>query len=465
MQYKEDPITREQVMMSRLEDEIEADSIVRLIDTYIDGIDMKSCGFLHSELSDTGRRPYNPVDLLKLYLYSYFNAIHSSRKIERECFRNLEVRWLLNGNKPSYKTIANFRKDNTEALVKVFREFVRFCDAMDLLGKTLLAVDGTRIRANNSKAKYITKGKLDKKIEHYEEMAAHYLKEMDKIDASEDKNDNKESLAKKFEQAQKRIKELKEEREKMPEKGGIALTDPDSKRMIMNNQGNDICHNVQSVVDAKNKLIVSFDVVDSAVDQDQLAPMAKKAKDELNAEAFTVLADKGYFGSKGIEGCEDANITPIVCVPKNSQHTKIYSRSEFTYVKEKDCYICPAGNELTRTGYKDGKKYRNVKACRECEMKNKCTNRKDCREIQIKNSEAFENAIKRYYDNPQTYRLRQQIVEHPFGTIKRGLGFNYFLLRGFSKVKAETALVFITYNFKRVISILGFNTMMKAIIR
>jgi transposase len=463
MQYKEDPLTREQIMLSRLEDEIEADNIVRLIDSYADGIDIKSCGFLHSELSDTGRRPYNPTDLLKLYLYSYLNAIHSSRKIERECQRNLEVRWLLNGNRPGYKTIANFRKDNAEAIVKVFREFTRFCDSLDLLGKTLMAIDGTRIRANNSKAKYITKGKLDKKIEHYEAMAIQYLNEMDKLDAAEDETERKEPLNKKFEHAQKRIQELKAEREKMPKYGGIALTDTDSKRMIMNNQGNDICHNVQSVVDAKNKLIVTFDVVDSAVDQNQLEPMAKKAKEDLDVDKLTVIADKGYFNGKGLVECEKENITPIVCIPNYVGNKTKINRSEFRYNEEKDCYICPAGEVLTRHGVKLIT-YKNHAACKKCKIKDKCTNQDRGRILAMnKEHEAIDRAIKRYNDNIEIYKLRQQIVEHPFGTIKKELKFNQFSLRGFVKVKGETALILTAYNFKRVLSILGFDGMMQAI--
>lgn len=463
MQYKESPIEREQMIMYRLEDEIEVDSIVRLIDSYVDGITVKKCGFLHSVLCDTGRRPYNPADLLKLYLYSYLNAVHSSRKIERECHRNMEVRWLLKGNRPSYKTIANFRKDNAEAIVKFFKEFIGFCDSVGLLGKTLMAVDGTRIRANNSKSRYITKGKVDKKIEHYEEMAAQYLKVLDTIDADEDEDGNKETLLNKVEHAQQRIKELKKEREKILEKGSIALTDPDSKRMVMNNQGNDICHNVQSVVDSKNKLIVSFDVVDSPVDQDQLEPMAKKVKEELNIESFTILADKGYFSGKGVVECESSNITAIVSVPKKPC-SNIYSSSEFTYDEEKDCYICPTGEELRRTNTKSLKSYRNAQACRKCIQRDKCTNSKKGYKVinRSHHNEGFQRAIKRYHDNPGLYKLRQQIVEHPFGTIKRALGFNNFLLRGFSKVKGETALVFMAYNLKRVASIMGFNQMMTA---
>lgn len=462
-QYKETPLDRNQVIMSVLEHEIEEDNIVRFLDAYVESLDMETLGVGHAVLADTGRRPMPPQAMLKLYLYGYLYSTRSSRRLARACKINREVQWLVCGLTPSYKTIAEFRRNNPEQLEKVFLDFVQFADSLNLYGKELLAVDGVKVRADNSAHKFDTRKKTEKKIAYFEEKIKEYLEDLDRLDAEEDLaggGQTQQQLQDKLTKAYQRLEELKALKEDLPAKGGIAHSDPDSRNMRMNNKGHGMCHNIQAVADSRYKLVAAYDVVDAGTDLEQLEGMALRSKEGLlkETQGAKLLADKGYYSGEQISGCLKAGIEPIVAIPKTSATVEAgYEVECFGYDEEKDILICPMGKELQRHGVKDIRYY-NKEACSDCKNRDKCTQSKEgYRRIQVNGGNeitTLRNAKKRYKENHETYRKRQEIIEHIFGNIKRHMGFEYFLLRGFRKVRAEAALIFTAYNIKRVWNIL-----------
>lgn len=436
---------------------ISEDNPVRVLDAFVDSLDMKQLNFKNSDrkINLAGRPSYNPKDLLKLYLYGYFNGIRSSRKLAKECERNIEVFWLIKELKPDFRTISEFRKDNINSMKYVFKEFSILCDSLDLIGKEIVAIDGSKFRANNGRKKNYTKGKLEKQIKYYEENIQKYIEVLDKEDLEEKDNKiniSKSELENKIEEAKQRIKELEEIKEEVEKNGEISITDKDSRHMKTNNNGTEISHNVQISVDKKSHLVVALDVTSNPADQGQLSNMAKKSKEELGVEKLTALADKGYWNGEELKKCEEANITAIVSSPEE-QGNKGYKKSDFKYNKEEDYYLCPMGQILHKTGGKEIK-YINRKACRECKNRDKCTNCKSGRIIRVnENEEYLERSRKRQLENMDLYKQRQMIVEHVFGTIKRDLGYTHFLLRGNEKVKGESFMHFLIYNIKRVCNI------------
>lgn len=436
---------------------ISEDNPVRVLSAFVDSLDMKQLNFKNSnrKKSLAGRPSYNPKDLLKLYLYGYFNGIRSSRKLAKECERNIEVFWLIRELKPDFRTISDFRKDNIKNMKLVFKEFSLLCDSLNLIGKEIVAIDGSKFRASNSRRKNYTKGKLEKQIKYYEENIQKYIEILDKEDLEEKDNKvniSKEELDKKIKEAKQKIEKLKNIKKEVEKNGEISITDPDSRHMKANNNGTDISHNVQIAVDNKADLVVAIDVTSSPADQGQLSNMAMKAKDELGVEKITALADKGYWNGEELKKCEENNITTIVSSPKENGNIG-YKKADFKYNKEQDYYVCPMGQKLHRIGIKDIK-YRNRNACKECPNRDKCTKNKSGRTISVKeNEEHLERAKKRQEENMNLYKQRQTIVEHVFGTIKRDLGYTYLLLRGREKVKGESFMHFLIYNIKRVCNI------------
>lgn len=469
-QYKETPIDREQVIMSVLEHEIDEENIIRFLDAYVESLDRKELNFSYAVLADTGRRPIDPFAMLKLYFYGYLYGVRSSRRLARECKINREVQWLLCGLTPSYKAISEFRRNHTEQLEAVFLSFVQFADSLDLYAKEVLAVDGVKIRANNSAHQFDTRKKTEKKIAHFEEKIKNYLEEMNQRDGEEDAletEQEKQQLEAKLEKAYERLAELKKQKEKLPDKGGVAHSDPDSRNMRMNNKGFGMCHNVQAVADKKHKLVATYDVVDAGTDLEQLGGMARKVRNELlgETEGTVLLADKGYYSGKQIAECIEEKLDPIVAVIEVSTCVeKGYEADNFLYEKEKDVLICPMGNELHRHGKKDIRYY-NKEACVGCENLKKCTkSKKEYRQVKVSTCQditILRDAKARYEANQKRYGERQGIIEHIFGTIKRHMGFEYFLLRGFQKVKAEVALIFTAYNMKRVWNIVNRNELLR----
>lgn len=431
---------------------IDEDNAVRGISAIVDIMDKDKLNFTHSQTKKTGRPPYDPIIMFKSYLYCYYNAIRSSRRIEKECKRNIELMWLIGGLAPDHKTIAEFRKNNKKAIEEAHKEFIRICNELKLIGKEVIALDGTKIRANNSRKNNVTISKLNKMIEHHNESIHDYLKQLAENDIDEDTSTIKSKLKKAQEkklECEKLISEM--ENEGVKEK---SLVDSDSRQMGASNKGTDIAYNIQNVVDSKEHIIVTTDVVTSPADQTQLYSMSEKTIEELEiTESVKILADKGYWRIDDLVKChQDERLEAIVAVPKE-QGNPGYRKSDFVYNSEKDEYICPMGEILTRWKGKSAT-YTNKKACDKCPNKDKCTKNKQGRQI-VRNEfeDIMEEAAERYKSETELYKLRQQIVEHPFGTIKRSLGFTYFLLRRLENVKTENFLHVITYNLKRVLSI------------
>ena len=451
-----------------IDDYVSEENTVRIIDKFVMSLDMVELGFEEAEPLKTGRMPYNPRDLLKLYVYGYMNGIISSRKLEAETKKNLEVIWLLRMLKPDFRTIADFRKNNCEGIKNVFKHLVGLCKGWGLLGKEIIAVDGTKFRASNSKKNNFNKKNLARKLKNIDEKITEYMTNIDENDIEE--RENRESTV---EELKERIAELEKRKnlykgyeKELEETGGneISTVDPDSRRMGVNNGGIDVCYNVQSVVDSKNNLIVDCNVINNAADQGQLYEMSKSAKDILEVEEIKVLADKGYYNAKDLKLCESENITTYVPkqVAANATGEREFYIDKFEYDKVNNVYICPAGQNLECIRQKpidENTKqihYRNAKACKECKIRDKCTKSKEGRIISRSIDQDFLDTVdERTSKNKELLKKRKEMVEHPFGTIKRGFPYVQLLTRGLKSVKTEIYLGFFCYNFKRVIKILG----------
>lgn len=454
---------RQQIKIECIEDYVEKDSEIRVIDKLVDAMDIETMGFSNANNESAGRPSFNPRDMLKLYIYGYLNGIRSSRKLAKQCLINREIIWLLKGITPKYRVIADFRKDNSEALENMFKGFVSICIKLDLYGKNLIVVDGTKIEASASKRKHYSRNKLKKMKALAEDSIKEYLHEIDKNDTLDSCTDT-EVLLEKIKHLEEKIAyydELDNELIKS-EENEINFTDSDAKTVKFGaNQGTDVGYNIQSSVDDKNKLIVTFDVINNSADQGQLYNMSKQSKDIFKVETLEVLADKGYFDTEDFNKCNENGITPYVSRPRysNSIGDSRYYSDKFKYIQSEDVYICPEGNKLfCITKKEDVKKryYNNSEACAKCTNKSKCTKSEDGRKIgRSRVDEIAEIVDARVKSNQQKYKQRQMIVEHPFGTIKREMGFYHVLLRGFKKVRGEISLAFFTYNLKRVINILG----------
>lgn len=447
------------------DDMIDVENPVRAIDAIVENMDIPNLGFKYAKTAATGRKPYSPVDMFKLYTYSYFNGIRSSRKIERECGRNIEVMWLIGGLAPDFKTIADFRKDNKAAIKKAFSRFSMLCDGLGLIGKEMVAVDGSKFRANNSSDKYCTARKTKKKIEHYEDQAKKYLSLLDANDEQERQNPppifTKKDLQKKLSGIEKRIGELQDQLSDIEQNGDIALTDPDSKMMLVKNNGREVSHNIQVAVESSNHLIVAVDVTSEAIDREQLHNISAQAKEELNVPKLTVIADKGYYSAKQFMLCETDNIFAIAPKPTlQSAPNERYAKDKFIYDENSDAYICPEGTVLAHvkkraTSKSEEENYTNPSTCKKCAVREQCT-KSPYRTIQDPKYQRFADRVDiRTALNKELFRQRKCLAEHPFGTVKRAFGFTYFLTRGTESVRAESCLHFLTYNMKRAIRILG----------
>lgn len=457
-----------------IDDYVTEDNHVRIIDAFVDSLNLDKLNFKHARPKATGRPPYDPKDLLKLYMYGYFNRIRSSRKLEAECKRNLELMWLISRLTPDHKTIADFRKDNKKPLVSVFRHFTQLCNELGLYGKEIVAIDGSKIRANNSKRNNFSKKKVARQLKYIDEKIQEFMDEIERNDGSEESNPKMST-----EELQKRISEFQQRREhyvaleeRVEEEGEVSLTDPDSRMMKCgNNNGTEVSHNVQISVDSKHSLIVDFDVTSNPTDLGCLYKMARRSKYVLGARNIKVLADKGYYKTKCLFRCSNNELETYVAKPKSASPTgdTKYTKENFVYDPDKDIYTCPAGKELryrrTRvSGDIAYGEYINKKECQQCEHRSQCT-KSNFRSIsRNEHQKVLDEVDKRTKDKKSLYRMRQMIVEHPFGTIKRGFGYSYFLLNGKQGVRAESALHFLIYNLKRVINIMGFGRLMAELV-
>jgi len=462
--------SREQGMLlpDAVEDYIEEDNPTRVILAFVGVLDFEELGFGRARPSEIGRPGYDPRMMMAMYLWGYVNGIRSSRKLERECKRNLELIWLTEGLKPDFKTIADFRKANGEAIQKTLAEFQMWCRRTGLFGGQLVAVDGTKIKAVNSKQLNYNHKKLDALMKSEQTRIASYLREMDELDKEEQTRPermrvSKESLRKKIEKLKKyneRHKSLKKQLAESSE-NEISLTDRDSRRM-RTSSGLEVCYNLQTVVDAKHKLIVVHEVSNASGDQGKLYDMAARAKEELAAEELSVVADAAYFSQSDLKRCEEENITTYIPVPSfgNPKEGTRFSRDVFQYDQQRDIYICPQGQELklTSTTQRNNKQinYYETSACHGCPIRKQCTTSKNGRRIKRWVDEAVTDRLKqRLRDEPEMIPKRKTIVEHPYGTIKRAMNQGYFLLKGLRKVAIEANLTVLAYNMKRAISILG----------
>jgi len=454
------------LLPARLDDYVAPDHPVRFIEAFVEGLDMAALGFTNARLGTTGRPPYAPQVLIKLYLWGYLNRVRTSRKLERETERNLEVLWLVRKVRPDYKTIAEFRRKNGAALKKLFKVFVELCKEMEVLGGELVAIDGTKIQANNSKKRYFRKGDLEKRVEALDRQIERYFQAMDQADREEGPPPERQGITPEQVAAmQERLKRYRGYWETMEQNGEtqIALTDPESREM-KSGQGTQIAYNVQTAVDAKHHLVVAVEVTTEATDRRQLETMAKAAKEALGVEALDVVVDRGYEEADRIKACEDAGIRVHIPEPKSTVplHPGIpepaYHEDRFIYDAKQDAYRCPAGKVLTYRGMctqrdKRMRRYQS-RECKTCAVRGHCTQAQRGRTILRWEHEAVLERVRvRSKTHPEIMAKRKCLAEHPFGTVKRGWDQGYFLLRGQPKVMTEACLSFLAYNMRRVLTI------------
>ena len=457
-----------------LDDYVTENNPVRVIEAFIDELDLATLGFEGVVPETTGRPAYHPATLLKIYLYGYLNRIPSSRRLERETQRNIELMWLTGRLMPDFKTIADFRKDNGPAIRATCRQFVMLCRRLDLFSEAVIAIDGSRFKAVNTRDKNYTHGAIQRRMEQVEASIARYLSALDTADRQEGEVAEVKSIRLKdklarLKQQMQHLREMEIAVQAAPDHQ-ISLTDPDARAMATNGKGTGIVgYNVQTAVDAKHHLIVAHEVTNAGSDRAQLSKMAGQAQEATGHEALTVLADRGYFKGEEILACEQAGITPYVPKPLTSgaKAEGRFGKQDFVYIAEEDEYRCPAGERLTWRfdNVEHGLTLRNYWAstCPTCPIKPQCTTGKE-RRVKRWEHEAIIDAMQRRLDQaPDIMRIRRQTVEHPFGTIKTWMGSTHFLTRTLKRVSTEMSLHVLAYNLKRVIAILGVGPLMAAI--
>jgi transposase len=457
-----------------LEDWICEDNPVRAVDVFVDGLDLAELGFGGVDPEATGRPSYHPLVLLKLYIYGYLNRVQSSRRLEREAGRNVEVMWLTGRLAPDHKTIADFRRDNGPAIRKVCAQFVALCRAIGLLRRASVAIDGSKFKAVNNRDKNFTRAKMERRLAQIEESVARYLSQLDTADRQEPS----EALAAKTAHLKEKLAKLASEVERLkaieqamlasPDQQ-ISLTDPDSRSMATSGRGSGVVgYNVQVAVDTQHHLIVTHEVTNSGSDRSQLANIAMQAKEVLGAEQLEAVADRGYFNSPEILACEQANITVTLPKPMTSgaKSEGRFGKQDFVYLPAEDVYRCPAGEKLTYryTNEESGRTLRHywTTACPQCPLKSQCTNGPERRIKRWEHEHVLEAVQQRLDANPQAMRQRRETVEHPFGTLKMRMGATHFLMKRLPKVATEMALHVLAYNLTRVMNIIGVQPLLAA---
>ena len=452
-------------MPACLDDYVPDEHICRMIVAFTKLLDLAALGFKNAVCKEAGNRPFDPRMMLNLYIYGYLNRIRSSRRLEAETRRNVEVMWLMNGLMPDDKTICNFRKDNATVLKKVFREFTKLCQGLDLYGGDLIAVDSTKIRANNSRTHNHNKGTVDKELSRIDKKISEYINALDAADKAEAKDKTIKTDPEKIKKALERLNERKIKfdglKVQIEKNGGteISTVDPDSRLMHQGGDARylDVCYNVHTAVDDKNKLIVDYDLTNDPSDQSgHLKPMADKVRAITGKKKMTLLADTGFYNGEDIAACEKIGVKCLVKKPATHAQSEEYLTEKFIYDKKRDCYTCPQKQELRFSGVeKSGKRrYVNCSACNKCIEKNKCT-KAECRRImRLPYQGALDKVNERTKNSPELYRRRAEIVEHPFGTVKKIWSYSQFLCRRKPKVNGEMALALLAYNMRRVFNIL-----------
>ena len=452
----------------RVDDYIGEDSPVRVIDYFIDKLDVSGLGF-NAEPANTGRPGYHPRTMLKIYVYGYLNQVHSSRRLEREAQRNVELMCLTGRLAPDFKTIADFRKDNGEAIRLVCRELVMLCRKLNLLTDTLVAIDGSKFKAVNNRDKNFTKAKMKRRLAEVEASITRYLSELDAADDAapvEESRSLKEKIAA-LEEEMDRLKKLEVRMLEDPDQQ-LSLTDPDARSMKSRGAGI-VGYNVQTAVDTSHHLIVAHEVTNAPVDRRLLHKIAMQAKAALGVEELEVVADQGYYRGEELLACEAENIVPYIAKTDTAAKRAKgeFPRSAFRYIPEDDEYECPAGERLIYrfTRNESGKEIRRYwsSECLRCPIKSACTPRKQRRVSRWEHEDVVEAAEARLKQHPEMMNKRQATVEHPFGTLKAWMGSTHFLTKSLDRVSTEMGLHVLAYNMKRAINLLGVKTVMDAI--
>lgn len=456
-----------------LDEAIGVEHPVRVIDAFVNSLDLAGMGFSKVQAEEMGRPPYAPGDLLKLYLYGYVNRVRSSRGLEREATRNVEVMWLVHGLTPAFKTIADFRKDHPQAIVAVCRNFIQFCRQLCLVGGELIAIDGSKIEAVASRKQVITPNSVEKKMAALDRKIADHLAAMDQADQEERTDEaaamNQTAVAKALEELREKREKVQQQADRLEREGlsQLVLTEEEAKLMRTARHGYQVAYNAQTVVDGENKLIVAFDLINEGNDQRQLHPMAMQGKEALEVEQVTVVADAGYSNGEHGQRCEADGITAIVprAETVNTEGKQYFSRDRFSYDASSDTWQCPAGQTLTchEVSHTEQKKKYWSTACAGCTVKAQCTASAKRMIVRHFFEDAREAMHQRAARDSVWMEHRREMVEHPFGTIKWLMGYPRFLLRGMRKAKAELALVVMSYNLKRVINILGVAAVLQAL--
>jgi transposase len=459
----------------RLEDWIDEHNPVRVIDVFVDELDLRGLGFERTAARATGRPGYHPMVLLKLYIYGYLNRVQSSRRLEREAGRNVELMWLTGRLAPDHKTIADFRRDNGPAIRKVCGRFVALCREIGLLATASVAVDGSKFKAVNNRDRNFTRAKMQRRLEQIETSVARYLDQLDIADRqepSEARTIKAARLTEKIERLRQEVQRLKglEVRMLAAPDQQISLTDPDARSMATSGRGSGVVgYNVQAAVDTEHHLIVAHEVINVGNDRAQLAAVSTMAKEVLEAETLEVVADRGYFDSEEILACDQAGIT--VTLPKpltsGSKSQGRFGKQDFRYVPAEDVYICPADARLTYryTNEERGLTLRRywTSACTTCAIKARCTTGHERRVTRWEHEHVLEAVQRRLDEHPEKMRQRRETVEHPFGTIKAWMGATHFLMKRLKNVRTEMALHVLAYNLRRLLTILGPARLMAAI--
>jgi transposase len=470
-------VAREQATLfpEYLEDWIDQDNPVRAIDAFVDKLELSELGFDGVAPEATGRPSYHPSGLLKLYIYGYLNRVQSSRRLEREAARNVEVMWLTCRLVPDHKTIADFRQDNGSAIKRVCAEFIELCRQMGLLTTSSVAIDGSKFKAVNTRDKNFTRNKVERRRAQLEESVARYLAQLDTVDRQEPS----EELAAKTEHLKEKLVKLESQMQRLaameklmlasPDQQ-ISLTDPDSRSMATSGRGSGVVgYNVQVAVDTDHHLIIAHEVTNSGSDRAQLANIASQAKEVLGVDELQAVADRGYYSGAEILACHEAGIAVTLPKPVTSgiEAKGRFGKQDFRYVAEEDVYICPAGEKLAYhyTNEENGLVLRRywTNACQSCAIKHRCTTGKERRITRWAHEHVLEAVQKRLDKNPQAMRVRRETVEHPFATLKMRMGATHFVMKRLPKVATEMALHVLAYNLTRVVNIMSFQPLMAAI--
>jgi len=462
--------TQATLFPERLDDYISEDNPIRVIDIFLDNLNLTKLGFKTTP-ADTGRPAYHPNTLLKLYVYGYLNRIQSSRRLEREAGRNVELMWLVARLAPDFKTIADFRKNNTKAIRLVCREFVQVCRKLDLFTDAFVAIDGSKFKAVNNRDNNFTQAKLKRRLDDIDKNINRYLEQIASADRQNDlaKKDKTIRLENKIKQLKKEMQQLNNievQLQATPDKQ-ISLTDPDARSMKTRGTGI-VGYNVQTAVDVKHHLIAAHEVTNVGHDRTQLHNMATQAKEAMGTDELTVVADRGYFKGEEILACEQAGMTTFLPKPQTSGNMSkgLFGKRDFIYIVKDDEYRCPAGQCLIRhmqTREKGQLLYRYwCSVCQTCAIKSQCTTGKERRVTRWEHEAVVDRAQARIDREPERMKARRETVEHPYGTIKHWMGYTHFQMRTLERVSAEMSLHVLAYNMKRVMNIMGITTLIEA---